>query len=131
MTYRTAHVLALACALFLAGACGNDSSAGLVDVADLKPGDTDRGKRLFQEDCAGCHGSGASGEPGQGPDLVTEAFVKDGTPAEIMDFIRKGEPEDTDPEFPDGMPPLGGNESLTAQDLMDIVAWLKSINRAK
>ena len=131
MAHRITLGLALAFVCLALGACGDDASAGKIDVTSLKPGNPEHGQQLFQESCAQCHGSGATGEAGQGKDLVTTAFVKDGTPAEIVAFIQKGEPEDTDPEFPDGMPAMGGNESLTGQDLMDIVAWLKSINKAK
>ncbi len=92
-------------------------------------GDPERGKEKFQGSCASCHGADAKGLPGLGKDLTTSAFVRQQTDAQLLEFIKRGRPA-TDPANTTGvdMPPRGGNPSLTDQDLMDIIAFIRTFN---
>ncbi len=92
-------------------------------------GDPERGKEKFQGTCASCHGADAKGLPGLGKDLTTSAFVQQQTDAQLLEFIKRGRPA-TDPANTTGvdMPPRGGNPALTDQDLMDIIAFIRTFN---
>ncbi len=92
-------------------------------------GDPARGKEKFQGSCASCHGADAKGLPGLGKDLTTSAFVRQQTDAQLLEFIKRGRPA-TDPANTTGvdMPPRGGNPALTDQDLMDIIAFIRTFN---
>lgn len=91
-------------------------------------GDAVVGETLFQNTCAACHGSDAKGLPGLGKDLTTSEFVRGLSDAELVAFITEGRPAD-DPANTRGvaMPPKGGNPALTAEDLFDIVAYIRTL----
>lgn len=92
-------------------------------------GDPEQGKEKFLGTCAQCHGADAKGLPGLGKDLTTSAFVRRQTDAQLLEFIKRGRPA-TDPENTTGvdMPPRGGNPSLTDQDLINIIAFIRTFN---
>jgi disulfide bond formation protein DsbB len=92
-------------------------------------GDAEKGKELFLGTCASCHGPDAKGLPGLGKDLTTSAFVRQQTDVQLLEFIKKGRPA-TDPANTTGvdMPPKGGNPALTDQDLVDIIAFIRTFN---
>ena len=70
------------------------------------------------------------GVQGLGKSWVTSEFVKTQTDAQILDFVKKGRPA-TDPANTTGvdMPSKGGNPALTDQNLQDIIAYMRSINK--
>ncbi|HFD38581.1 MAG TPA: c-type cytochrome [Anaerolineae bacterium] len=80
------------------------------------PGDPERGQSLFAEKCASCHNADAQGGT-LGPSLVRPELA-----AEDDDFFREtiinGRPGTA-------MPPWDG--VLSAQDVEDIIAWLRTI----
>lgn len=122
----------VALAVVLLAACGGGASptptattpAGTVPTG---AGDPARGKTLFSGTCAACHGVDAKGIPGVGKNLVT-GFAKDTADAPLVEFIKKGR-DATDPQNTTGipMPPKGGNPALTDQDLLHIVAYLRTL----
>ncbi|MHA2620188.1 MAG: c-type cytochrome [bacterium JZ-2024 1] len=91
---------------------------------------TQRGKALFQRNCAACHASDGRGIQGLGSNLTTSAFVRSRSDTELLEFIKQGRPAN-DPQNRTGiaMPPRGGNPSLTDEELREIVAFLRSISR--
>jgi mono/diheme cytochrome c family protein len=93
-------------------------------------GDAAHGAELFVSTCAACHGQDATGIPGLGKDLVNSEFVSGLSDQELVEFINTGRPAD-DPANTTGvaMPPKGGNSSLTDQDVMDIVAHIRSLGQ--
>ncbi len=86
------------------------------------------GESLFQGTCQTCHGPGGVGLPGLGKTLIANAFVQSLTDAELIAFIQTGRPV-SDPANTTGvgMPPRGGNASLSDDDLADIVAYLRAL----
>jgi disulfide bond formation protein DsbB len=98
-------------------------------VAIALKGDAERGKELYLSTCVACHGPEAKGVPGLGQNLTTSAFVRQQTDEQLVEFIKRGRMA-TDPANVTGMPmpPKGGNPALTDQDLMDIVAFLRTLN---
>jgi len=99
------------------------------DVNALK-GDAVNGKILFDQTCSACHGIDAKGLPNLGKDLTTSNFVKNESGKELLAFIKKGRPVD-DPLNTThvAMPPLGGNPSLKDQQIKDIIAYMRKLNK--
>jgi disulfide bond formation protein DsbB len=91
-------------------------------------GDASVGETLFQSTCSACHGPDAKGLPNLGKDLTTSVFVRDLDDEELVTFITLGRPLD-DPLNTTGvvMPPRGGNPALTDSDLLDIAAFIRTL----
>ena len=73
----------------------------------------DRGGKLFEARCGGCHGNSAKGT-NKAPDLIRSLLVLDDEKGILISpVLRQGRPEK-------GMPKL----NLTEPEISDIVAWL-------
>src|SRR5262249_1054516 len=88
-----------------------------------------RGRELFHENCAGCHGASGAGD---GPDAARNGV----TPANFTDltFIRGETPRDAVNAVllgrqKSGMPAWG--EALSAQQVWDLVSYVWSIGRPR
>ncbi|MDI9546421.1 MAG: cytochrome c [Chloroflexota bacterium] len=92
-------------------------------------GDAAAGKDLFVPTCGACHGPEGKGVTGLGKDMTHSEFIAEKTDAELLEFIKVGRAPD-DPLNTTGvlMPPKGGNPALTDQQLMDIIAYVRSIH---
>lgn len=90
-------------------------------------GDPVAGKANYEKVCNACHGMDLKGMAGLGKDLTTSQYVKDRTNTEMLAFLHIGRPAD-DPLNTTGvaMPPKGGNPAFTDQDLLDIIAYVRS-----
>jgi disulfide bond formation protein DsbB len=99
-------------------------------TAAAKAGDATRGRQVFAQSCAACHGQDAKGMPGLGKDMTTSAFIKGQSDAQLLDFIKKGRPV-SDPANTTkvDMPPKGGNPALTDAQLVDIIAFMRSVQQ--
>lgn len=77
--------------------------------------------------CIACHGAGAKGYAGLGPDLTASAFVKSKTDAELVAFVHEGRSVDH-PDNTTGvvMPPNGGFPNLTDEQILSIIAYVRS-----
>ena len=129
---RHATIL-LAALTLIAAACGGGSSDGGDDgtsatSAAVAAGDPANGESLYAATCASCHGADASGIENLGRPLAASDFVAGMSDADLVAFIAEGRPADH-PENEAGvaMPPKGGNPSLNDDDLLDIVAFLRTI----
>lgn len=91
-------------------------------------GDAAAGEATYQSTCSACHAPDASGIDGLGPALANSEFVQSMSSDELVAFIAVGR-DAGDPENVTGvaMPPRGGNPALTDEDLLDIVAWLQTL----
>ena len=121
-------------ALALAACSGGDGSSdgegnGSDSTAAQSGGDVAHGTDLYTQSCAACHGPDGVGIEGLGRALANSEFVSGKSDADLVAFIASGRPED-DPDNTTGvaMPPKGGNPSLTNADLLDIVAYLRTLN---
>ncbi len=138
-------VVALAIAMLALMACGGNnkqeaagnSAAKAPAMEQAAPeasqpltGDAETGKTLYAQTCSACHGPDATGVKGLGKDLVHSEFAKGLTDAEFLDYVKKGRSTD-DPLNTTGiaMPPKGGNPSLTDQQIMDIIAYLRTLEK--
>src|SRR5215467_1662828 len=77
----------------------------------------ERGKKVFTQACAFCHGADATGA--RGPDLVRSPLVAHDVKGDLIgEVIRNGRPDK-------GMPPLG----LSAEQIQDIAVFLHARTR--
>lgn len=92
-------------------------------------GDPVKGKEAFAT-CAGCHGPEGKGIEGLGKDFTTSEFVKGQTDEQLLAFIKVGRPA-SDPLNTTGvdMPPKGGNPALTDEQLLDVIAYVRSLQK--
>lgn len=93
-------------------------------------GDAAKGKELFAGSCVACHGPNGEGVAGLGKDMTTSEFIAGLSDAELVEFIKKGR-DSSDPLNTTGviMPPKGGNPALSDEQLLDIVAYMRSIHK--
>lgn len=103
----------------LLAACGNGASSDQVSQGD----------KLFHQTCFTCHGVDGKGLPGLGKDLVRSDFVATRTDQELLDYVKAGRPVD-DPLNTTGvaMPPKGGFDFLTDDDILAIITYVRSIH---
>jgi mono/diheme cytochrome c family protein len=114
-------------------ACGGDTGAGTTEPPSTTPVTTgtaaERGEALFNTTCIACHGPGGEGIEGLGKPLTTSEFAAGLTDGELLAFIDAGRPAD-DPLNTTriAMPPRGGNPSLSDADLLDIIAYVRTLS---
>jgi len=138
-------VLAVSAVLFISGAPAQAVDTTTVDsdlfpVADVTPGPQQpvdhavhdpatlaRGDQLYRESCAACHGLNAEGVANLGNQLRGADYVNSKTDAELLAVIREGR-DLTHPENTTGlvMPPSGGRPDLSDEDLLSIIAFVRS-----
>lgn len=108
---------------------GPTLSADAAKYASLT-GDAAKGATAFSQTCSACHGPDATGVDGLGKNLVTSDFARGLPDAELILFLSHGRPS-SDPLNTTGvdMPPKGGNPALKDQDLADIVAYLRTLEK--
>lgn len=129
--------------LFVLAACGGDdnSSSNASDSADadveevaeeaaLPAGDAAHGEELYTATCIACHGEGGIGIEGLGKDMTSSTFISGLTDAELLAFLKVGR-STSDPANTTGidMAPKGGNPALDDADLMDIIAYMRALQK--
>lgn len=114
-------------AALVLSACGPSAPAA-TPTPEGPVGDPAHGQQAYTGTCVTCHGPDARGIPGLGKDLTASDFAKNKTNNELITFIQTGRPA-SDPLNTTGvdMPPKGGNPALTEQDIVDIVAYLRTL----
>ena len=90
--------------------------------------DVSRGREHYAATCAMCHGFEGEGKSRLGKELQDSPFVKSLSDEELVQFLEEGRPA-WDPANERGvdMPPKGGNPDLTNENLMEIVAYLRTL----
>jgi mono/diheme cytochrome c family protein len=93
-------------------------------------GDATKGRQLFTATCSACHGPNGEGVKGLGKDMKHSEFIASLSDEELLAFIKRGRPID-DPLNTTGviMPPKGGNPALSDEQLLDIIAFIRSIHQ--
>jgi len=105
-----------------------DNSAQQVTTSAYSSEQVARGQELFTT-CGACHGADAHGIPNLGKDLVGTDFVRSLTDDELVQFITTGRPIwDAANTTGVDMPPKGGNPTLTNDDILAIVAYIRSLD---
>jgi mono/diheme cytochrome c family protein len=86
------------------------------------------GSKLFAGSCSACHGKDARGVQGSGKTLVNNPFCDNLDDEELLAFIKRGrDPGDPANTTGVGMPAKGGNPALDDDDILDIIAYLRSL----
>lgn len=86
------------------------------------------GKKLFNRTCIACHGADGVGIKGNGKALVHNDFIKSLSDDDLLAFVKQGRaPTDSKNTTGIQMPPRGGNPALTDDDLLDIIAYLRTL----
>lgn len=135
-------VLVVFAVLFISGspAQAATDTAVTFPVVDVTPGPQEavahaghdaatlaRGDQLYRESCAACHGIDAKGVVNLGNQLSGSDYVNSKTDAELLAVIRDGR-DLNHPENTTGlvMPPSGGRPDLSDEDLLAIIAFVRS-----
>ena len=133
---KTRVTILFSLALALLAACGGAPAASVQPTtppaADPPAStiDLDAGKMLFVATCAACHGPEGKGIENLGKDFTTSEYVNQASDSELLEFIKVGRAAD-DPLNSTGiiMPAKGGNASLSDDDLLAIIAYMRSIQQ--
>lgn len=97
----------------------------------LDPEKVKAGDNNYQSICSACHGFNALGIPGLGKTLIGSEFINSQTDDQLLAFLQVGRAV-TDPLNTTGvmMPARGGNPNFTDDKLLEIIAYIRSINAA-
>lgn len=90
----------------------------------------EKGKQFFTQSCVNCHGMNGQGVPNLGADLQTSKLVATSSDNRLVSLIQDGVPANSPinkSHIP--MPPKGANASLTTQDIHDIVAYIRQLQK--
>ncbi len=88
------------------------------------------GSKLFIGTCSACHGKDARGLPKLGKDLVASEFSKKLDDDSLLAFLKRGR-DTSDPlnTTQTAMPPKGGNPALSDDDLLDVISYVRSLQK--
>jgi cytochrome c oxidase subunit III len=96
----------------------------------VKAGDLAKGRDLFRNTCAACHGLRGEGIAGQGKDMRGSEFIGKLDDAGLLAFIQRGRmPNESSNTTGRMMPPRGGNSLLTDENLLDAIAYVREIQQ--
>jgi mono/diheme cytochrome c family protein len=121
---RVASAVLILILILSLAACGNGAPS---QAASLQgpPGDPAVGEKIFVSTCAACHGLQGQGVPGLSQDMTQSQLIASQTDQELLEFIKVGGL----PDKPLVMPPKGGTPSLTDRNLVDIVAYIRLLQK--
>lgn len=90
------------------------------------------GDRIYHSSCVACHGKAGSGVQGNGKALASNEFIKSLDDDGLLAFIKQGR-SPSDPKNTTGiqMPPKGGNPAMSDDDILDVIAYLRTLQGAK
>jgi disulfide bond formation protein DsbB len=110
-------------------ACGGGAPEG-PQPTPTSVGDPVAGKATFDTVCIACHGPGGVGVEGQGKPFTTSEFLLTVDDQQLLTFIKTGRPI-SDPANTTGvdMPPKGGNPALTDDQLLDVIAYVRTLHQ--
>ncbi|MCB8945731.1 MAG: c-type cytochrome [Ardenticatenaceae bacterium] len=133
---RLILVLVTAVALLLTACGGWDSSESGTNnggtaptAAAISQGDPGAGETKYEQVCITCHGPGGEGVTGLGKPFTTSEFVTTTDDEVLLAFVKTGRPI-SDPANTTGvdMPPKGGNPALTDEDILNIIAYIRTLH---
>jgi len=107
---RCRETLALVLSVFVSAAAGQNSTAP-------KPADLAQGKKIYNNQCALCHGIGGAG--GRGPALDRPKLPRAATPADLIKLIQEGIPNSEMPGF----------WSLNNREVRQVAGYVRSLGR--
>lgn len=108
---------------------GSDASPSAGD-SSTGSGNAAAGAPIFRKVCAACHGPAGKGMPNLGKDMTASAFIKDSTDEDLLKFVKVGRlPGDPLSDGKSAMPPKGGDPTLTDKQIMDVIAFMRTIQQ--
>jgi len=112
-----------------APAAGGDTKAA-APAAQVAKGDATKGKETFLSTCVACHGPDAKGVKGLGKDMTVSKFIASKSDDELLAFVKTGRPVN-DPLNTTGvlMPPKGGNPAMSDEDILNVIAFIRTVNK--
>ena len=133
--YMVLALVALLAVMALAACGGGGGEAGggepVVEATAVPTpsGDPVAGKAQFDMVCIACHGPGGVGVEGLGKPFTTSEFLLSVNDQELLEFVKTGRPI-SHPDNTTGvdMPPKGGNPALTDDQLLDIIAYIRTLH---
>jgi disulfide bond formation protein DsbB len=108
---------------------GDNASSQSEEAVPVSLGDPEAGKKQYDMICIACHGPGGEGIEGLGKPFTTSEFLRERSDEEMVAFIKVGRPSG-DPLNTTGvdMPPKGGNPALTDDQILDIIAFVRTLH---
>lgn len=111
-----------------------DTAAELAAALEAAGGDEElaefiaSGRRLYAASCVACHGADGVGITGSGKPLRNNPFIQERDDDALLAFLLRGrDPSDPINTTGVGMPAKGGNPALDDDDLLDIIAFLRTL----
>jgi cytochrome c oxidase subunit 3 len=105
-----------------------DDMGGDHAAVSIAHGDATEGKPLWDATCRSCHGATGGGVPGKGTILNDSAYVRKHDDAQLLTFINEGRAASSpESEMHLQMPPKGGNPMLKDPQIMNIIAYLRTL----
>ncbi|QQS09523.1 MAG: cytochrome c [Phycisphaerales bacterium] len=94
--------------------------------------DTSPAETIVPGSCIACHGKGGVGIAGNGKALANNEFIRSLDDDSLLAFIKQGR-SPTDPKNSTGiqMPPKGGNPAMSDDDILDVIAYLRTLQGTK
>jgi len=80
------------------------------------------GKDIYNQSCAACHGANGKGTIPGVPDFTAKDGVLSNPDKLLIDRAMNGY---QGPESPMAMPPKGGNSSLSREDILAVIAYVR------
>lgn len=107
---------------------GQQASGPQEAAVSVSMGDPEAGEEQYNALCIACHGPGGEGVEGLGKSFTTSEFLREKNDEEMLEFIKIGRPIG-DPLNTTGvdMPPKGGNPALTDEQILDIIAYVRTL----
>lgn len=98
------------------------------EAEQVSAGDPQAGEELYNQVCIACHGENGQGIEGLGKPFSTSEFIASQSDQELLEFIKQGRPT-SHPDNTTGvdMPPKGGNPALTDDQILDIIAYMRTL----
>lgn len=128
---KNLRMLMLILAVLLVACGGGEESAesgASGQAVQVSTGDPKAGEDHYESVCIACHGPGGEGVSGLGKPFAASSFIADNSDDELLTFIKTGRPI-SDPANTTGvdMPPKGGNPALSDAQILDIIAYLRTL----
>jgi disulfide bond formation protein DsbB len=90
------------------------------------------GTKVYASTCITCHGPGAKGMKGLGKDLTTSEYVSTSDDDTLLAFVKRGRgPSEPGNSTGIAMPPKGGNPALSDDNILDVIAYMRSLQPPK
>lgn len=114
----------------LIGCGGSDNAPPVPSISEDSSlgGDPAAGQVQYDSLCIACHGPNGEGMEGLGKPFTTSDFIQTSSDLELLTFIKVGRPVG-DPANTTGvdMPPKGGNPALADDEIIDIIAYIRTL----